>query len=185
MDFTQGRNIQNNRRSMPKCRTWAQRGFTLVEAMITISIFSILTSTAIPAWQDFALNNCLTTTNNSLITGFNLARSEAAKRGRPVRIASFAGDANWEQGWRIEDAATAELLREGRNSCPRTQVVESAETVAFVYQPTGVISTPANFTICDSRADERERLVTISAVGRPNTTVSQTPGSFACPTESP
>lgn len=183
MDFIYGKNIQNHRLSMTPSHRWAQRGFTLVEAMITISIFSILTSTAIPAWQDLALNNCLTTTNNSLVTGFHLARSEAAKRGSPVRIESFAGDANWAQGWRIEDAATAELLREGRNSCPRTQVVESADTVAFVYQPTGAIDTPANFTICDSRSDERERLVTISAVGRPNTTVSQTPGSFTCPTE--
>ena len=58
-----------------------EKGFTLVELLITIVVISVLLATGVPAFLDFIKNNRLTAQTNELVSAIQLARSEAVKRG--------------------------------------------------------------------------------------------------------
>jgi len=58
----------------------AQRGFTLMELMFTITVLAILLGLAVPSFLDTVRNNRLITQNNEFIGALNLARNEAWKK---------------------------------------------------------------------------------------------------------
>jgi len=82
-----------------------QRGFTLVELMMTLVIASIVMTLAVPSMRDLIQNNRITGQVNEMVTAFNLARMEAIRRGSPVSVcastdqASCSGANNWATGW--------------------------------------------------------------------------------------
>jgi type IV fimbrial biogenesis protein FimT len=87
-----------------------QTGFTLVELLVVISIMAILTALATPSMISFVGNWQTSNAVNSLSGSLQLARSEAIKRGRTVRIcrsgngttcAAGTNNANggWKSGW--------------------------------------------------------------------------------------
>ncbi len=61
-------------------------GFTIVELMIAIAILAIMTALAMPSLQQFMARNELVGTSNALISGINLARTEAVTRSTAVGI---------------------------------------------------------------------------------------------------
>ena len=65
--------------------TW-QRGFTLIELMVTISIAAILMMVAVPGMTAFKRNAELTSATNTLLAAITAARSEALKRGMSAMI---------------------------------------------------------------------------------------------------
>ncbi len=75
-------------------------GFTLLELLVTVSIAAILLAIGLPSYVTFIDNNRITAQANDLLYGFNMARSEATKRGTEVRIASNNGS-NWNSGWKL------------------------------------------------------------------------------------
>lgn len=75
-------------------------GFTLLELLIVVSIAAVLLGIAIPSFNATIRSNRLTTYANELVTSFNLARSEAVKRGQMVVVGKPAGT-EWEDGWQI------------------------------------------------------------------------------------
>lgn len=81
-----------NRNKMP------DRGFTLVELMVTLTIGVILMMVAIPSLTTYKRNAELTSFTNSLVAGINAARGEAMKRGRYAMVVPTDGT-NWSSGW--------------------------------------------------------------------------------------
>jgi len=76
------------------------RGFTLLELLVTLSIAAILLAVGVPSYMTFIDNNRVTSQANDLLYGFNMARSEAIKRGAEVRLVSVAGS-DWSGGWNL------------------------------------------------------------------------------------
>ena len=66
------------------------RGITLVELMVTISIFVILLAVAMPSLARFINDTRVSSATNEFTNAVNLARSEAIKRGRLVTICRSA-----------------------------------------------------------------------------------------------
>jgi type IV fimbrial biogenesis protein FimT len=80
-----------------------QRGFTLLELMVTLAVAAILFSVAIPAFQRTIQRNRVITYTNGFIAAVNYARSEAIRRASPVSICASSDGATctgtWSQGW--------------------------------------------------------------------------------------
>lgn len=80
-----------------------QRGFTLIELMVTIAVLAIVVSIAAPSFSTMINNNRSVALGEELASAINFARVEAAKRGDTVSIcASSDGSScsnDWTQGW--------------------------------------------------------------------------------------
>src|SRR5882757_9276089 len=82
------KNINHNRVAL---RT--ATGFTFVELMVTLTVVAILAALAVPNMRPFIQNNRLTAASNDLLRSFQLARTEAIKRGQPnVNVVVCASD---------------------------------------------------------------------------------------------
>jgi type IV fimbrial biogenesis protein FimT len=151
----------------------SNKGFTLIELMVAVAVVGIVLAFALPSYDILVKNNCLTTSTNSLVSGLQMARSEATKLRQNVSIIAKAGD--WSTGWRVQDPL-ANVLNDVDLTCGATTITEVSADMTLVYQPTGFIDLPAVFNVCDDRTGEIGRQITINMVGRPNTN-----RNFVCP----
>lgn len=83
-----------------------EKGFTLIELMVTVAVLVIVLSIAIPSFSNMLLNNRISTTAYEVQAAMQLARSEAVQRKRVVTLcranAAFTkceDGKDWTQGW--------------------------------------------------------------------------------------
>jgi type IV fimbrial biogenesis protein FimT len=145
------------------------RGFTLIELMITLAVMAILLSWAVPSFQEIIRQNRLTTDTNDLVTALNLARSEAIKRGRTVTVTPSGGD--WGAGWTIattDSDGNAITLRVGDGVSGSMSMTGGAATFSFDasgFRNDGNGASQIN--VCDSDSS-KGRQISISVIGRPS-----------------
>jgi type IV fimbrial biogenesis protein FimT len=144
--------------------------------MVTVAVLAITLSIAVPSFSGLIRTNRAQTQVNLLLNAFNLARSEAIKRGAAVRVSALS-NGNWHLGWRVwvdsngnSAFDNGELIRlfpawEGGDTLTSltTQVIFSSEG-----RLTGVaVGTDNNFAYDMGQNYCRyERIITINAVGR-------------------
>ena len=156
-----------------------QRGFTLVELMITLAILAIIVSATAPSFTRMIEDNRVTTQANTLLSSITLARFEAIKRGANVTITPNTG--GYGNGWCVhtgatcaagmilENAALTHVATSGGNS-------DGDLTSAITYDSFGVNTAAATRTInlappnCKS-GDARLRRLTVSPAGHGAITV--------------
>ncbi len=96
-------------------------GFSLIELMGTLMIFALLLGAGLPAYESLVEDNRMVTNVNELSAAIQFARSEAIKRGVPVRICISAnaslnnggcsGGSDWSGGWNVRVVGGAVLRR--------------------------------------------------------------------------
>ncbi len=165
------------------------RGFTLIEMMVTIVIAGILMAIAIPNFRVAQRNNCMTTSANLLVASLQYARSEAIKRRQDVMVTAGAelgvppadSDNEWGGGWYVwtearqadntlaSDGYTAgdELRITTPNCAP--QMDHPSGGNEFTYKPNGFVGDGADddIEVCMDKTGERGRVLTVSRTGRP------------------
>jgi type IV fimbrial biogenesis protein FimT len=116
-----------------------QAGVTMLEVMMGLSVASVLTSAAVPAFDHLLSSRHLAPTTNELVATLNLARSEALARS--ARVAVAARDANWANGWRMfADANDNGVLDDGepviRDFSPAAQGLTITPSFGITYAGT-------------------------------------------------
>lgn len=125
----------------------AVRGFTLIEAMVTLAVAAVLASVAIPSFVTLSQRFRLNSVSASLATSLQWARSEAIKANVDVVVcaSNAAGSdcttsTNWGvSGWLICYDANAD----GSCDASTTQLINPVQFHASVDRSTTVTSTVA------------------------------------------
>lgn len=92
--------------------TYHERGFTLIELMVTVSIAGILAAIAAPSLQSFVSRNAMRSLANDFTLSIQRTRTEAINRNECVVVckSTTSGDAqpvcdtasdNWAVGWAV------------------------------------------------------------------------------------
>jgi type IV fimbrial biogenesis protein FimT len=90
-----------------------QKGFTVIELMVTVAIVAILAAVAVPSMRDFLRRARASTMANEMLTAFTLARSEAIRRNGnvticPTNAAQTDCGSSWNDGFMVfTDGGTA------------------------------------------------------------------------------
>ncbi len=77
-----------------------QRGFTLIEMMVTLALVAVLMMVAVPNFTAFQRNSELTSVANNIVGAMNTARTEAMKRNTNALVAPITSN-DWAGGWRV------------------------------------------------------------------------------------
>lgn len=100
-----------------------QRGLSLIELMVTLSIAVILLTIGVPSFVDMMSSNTAGNYANDLLADFNYARSEAITRGMRVVVCKGPTAANcttgqWEGGWKVFVDCNSNGSRNTTAVCP-------------------------------------------------------------------
>ncbi len=83
----------------------SDRGFALIELLITIVVATILLAIGVPSFQEFSKNSRISGQSNNLVISIQVARNEAIKRGTGAVLcastdqATCSGNDDWSTGW--------------------------------------------------------------------------------------
>lgn len=143
----------------------AQRGLTLIELMVVVSLVAIVMGIGVPAFQGFIVGQRVKTASFDVAAALLLARSEAIKRNTIVSLNPAAG--GWSGGWTIDFTVS------GATTNVQTQVLNGVDVVltpnglaSIDYPGTGRISTSPKFQISSGSSI---KCVSVGADGYPNT----------------
>ncbi len=154
-------------------------GVSLWELLCALGVGAVVFSLALPTFRTFVLDARRTADINAFVGAVQLARSEAAKRGRPVVLCKTADgttcagtELRYDAGWMIF-VNTDDIRPPNRSAAeallvhyePETRGTISANRRLFEFRPFGRRSTNGTVTFCD--ADRRARAVIVSYTGRP------------------
>lgn len=158
------------------------RGFTLIELMVTLAIMVVMLSWAVPSFRTIIQNNRITTQANEFLSAISIARSEAIKRGVSVSLcsstdqATCSGAATWENGWIVfSDGTGVPGALDGTDTILRVgQAYEGASTLAAAggaptlsFDPAGRALAASTFTLSTPDCKGNEiRTITIALTGR-------------------
>lgn len=141
-----------------------QRGFTLTELMIAVTVLGILSAFALPSMTDFVRDQRIKTATSDVFASLIYARSEAIKRGADVNVVPNAVD--WAAGWQVRDAGGTDLRVQ--NAIAGVSIAGVAGNVVFrrdgrlsAAVPVFVLTSPASSAIT-------ARCVRLDPSGRPN-----------------
>ena len=156
------------------------RGMTLWELLCTLSIAAVTLTAGVPAFRSFLLDARLTADVNGLVLAVQIARSEAAKRGRPVIVcktddtlrcgdAALPVDAGWMVYVNVDDQYPP------RRSASEPLIYMHASQIAgtvisnrpYYEFRVGRRSTNGTTVFCDQRGAAAAKAVIVSYTVRP------------------
>ncbi|SPL69669.1 Fimbrial protein precursor [Acinetobacter stercoris] len=130
------------------------KGFTLVELMVTIAIIAIISTFAVPSYNQLILKKNLDASVRSLTNTLNLARSKAALERRTISVVLNSDSFN-----------TATQL----NWMPKGQTIlkKPSPVISIQYRMDGTISQGSDVDIemCEQISGKLSKKFTISKLG--------------------
>jgi type IV fimbrial biogenesis protein FimT len=134
-----------------------QRGFTLVEVLISITVLGILIMMAMPSFGEWLQNQQLRAGAEASLNGLQVARAEAIRRNNQVQIVFGPGT-----GWTVQEVTSASPFtlgaaiqtraqEEGSPNAVLTATPAGATTVTFT--PLGAATTNGDTTARVTRLD--------------------------------
>lgn len=128
---------------------FTQRGFTLIEMLVTIAIISILAMIAFPTFSDLNKRYQLNSSSRALAEAIFKARAQAALLNREVTVKLDSADADTERAF---------------NWKPRGDAVLKGSTTSVVFRANGSVAQAASIMVCNS-ANTKSYTVDVSILG--------------------
>jgi type IV fimbrial biogenesis protein FimT len=147
-------------------------GFTLVELLVGIAIIGILSAFAVPAFNNFMVNERVKNAALDVTSSLVVARSEAIKQNGTVTVTSLSGNTAWTNGWTVKAPdATTIMTQPGYPS----SISVTGDAATLSYNRSGRAA--ATFTIVVSpvtASSVSSRCISISLTGLPKSVVGST-----------
>ncbi len=106
-----------------------QKGFTLVELLVTLTVLIVTLAIGIPFYDNMIANNRAIALSNDFIRTFNLAKSEAVTRGSFAGICANGGTdsspscgSDWTNGWFVYEDANWDASYDSASSAGETVI---------------------------------------------------------------
>jgi prepilin-type N-terminal cleavage/methylation domain-containing protein len=109
-----------------------ERGFSLIELMVTIVVFGLLIGFSVPSYQTYALTQKLRGTSENLVQTINLQRSRAMATGQSVTINFNTGT---PAGWTVMGAG-----RQNQMALPNGITYASANPGSLILGSNGQVN---------------------------------------------
>lgn len=132
-----------------------QRGFTLIELMVTIAVLAIIATLAAPSFNNILLKQNLNKSTHELTLVLTQARAKAALDRREIKVqlnTTATADTNTQLNWMPQGKA----------------ILKSGSPTSLVFLPNGLVknaTTDTNFIICEQSAGSLSKTVSISRMG--------------------
>ncbi len=164
----------------PKPASAQQRGFTLVELMVTIAVLGVIVSMAAPNISQQIASQRVNNSTSILATALKQAKSESAIRRRNIIMEIDSSDKTIT----VKDGSN-EIVEYQLNSASSVKIAPVAQTeITFTpnqrvdFKSTNAANTAntVTYTLCDTNTNVTPKQITVNAIANIST---QTAGS--CP----
>ncbi|MBT8093075.1 MAG: GspH/FimT family pseudopilin [Gammaproteobacteria bacterium] len=173
-----------------------EKGFTLVELIVTVGLMALMLSMAMPSMGIFLSKSRQAGAINDFFASVRMARSTAIEANTDVTICPSASgrnceDVEWHEGWIVfkdldgnqvvdEDDTIVRIYHQAEGIA-----IHPSQTEDFLrYRPNGrlvhqhVGGSAGDFTVCDSRGPDYARVMILDLSGRPLLAQTLTDGSL-------
>ena len=129
------------------------KGFTLIELVVTVAVMAIIASMAAPAYTSMMLNQNLNKSARELALVLSDARAKATLERREVKVALNSTDINTKNQLNWKPAGKATL--------------KTGSQTQITFLPTGLAKNvnAVNFEICSEASGSISKIVTVSRMG--------------------
>ncbi|WP_456379510.1 GspH/FimT family pseudopilin [Thiolapillus sp.] len=143
------------------------RGFTLVELLITVVVIAILVALATPSFRGLLDRNAAASTANDLLSSILLARSESIKREQPVIFSSDDGFATWQVAADTNGDGTGDdvVLQHNQEDSSASITANGAAAITFNSRGRASLTPGSDYFIITKNGVTRH--VCFSSTGRP------------------
>ena len=138
------------------------RGVTLIEAMVVVTIVGILVATVAPGFGGVLAEHRVVAAATDVLHALTLARAEAMRRSQRVYVAPIGG--RWRDGWllfvdrndnRVFDAGIDELIARHDALAPTTTVTNPTSPAREPFTDVG--SPARTYVLFDATGYPRQR----------------------------
>ncbi|RMF13162.1 MAG: prepilin-type N-terminal cleavage/methylation domain-containing protein [Gammaproteobacteria bacterium] len=149
-----------------------EKGFTLVELMMTLAVIGVIAVFALPMFGDVVERNRVVAKSNEIVGAIAFARTEAVKTGKAAYVEATGGD--WKNGLSVTDSKRTTTLRQV--DLPKGYTLAATTTtVAVGFDSTGFASSTLTLRLCPADKSIPGKEYSIAKSGLVSVT------SYTCP----